>query len=69
MQNGHERKALGDEPKKYYCGTRDCCQFKQHYINNRCFAQYAIRQSCPSLIRADHKTILQGSKEEKPLTK
>lgn len=58
-----------EEIKKFFCGGNDICKFKEHYINNRCFAPYIIRQSCPNILRADHKTQRQGSKEETVLCK
>lgn len=57
------------EAKKFFCGTAEVCPFKQHYVNNRCFAVYSVRQSCPKILRRDGKTILEGSKEEAVLTK
>lgn len=51
-------------PKRFTCATKETCQFKQHYVNNRCFADYAIRQSCPSIKRADGLSQRQGSKIE-----
>lgn len=52
------------ETKKFFCGTKDVCSNKDHYVNNRCFAGYTIRQSCPNIIRKDNKTWKDGSKEE-----
>lgn len=51
--------------KKFVCGTRDICAFKNHYVNNRCFASYPARQCCPHIVRADGKTMLEGSKQER----
>lgn len=53
-----------DKPKKFYCGVKDECWFKEHYVNCRCFAPYTIRQSCPHIVRKDKKTQREGSKEE-----
>jgi hypothetical protein len=55
--------------KRFYCGTKDICFYKEHYVNNRCFADYIIRQCCPNIIRADGKTWKDGSKEEAVLIK
>jgi len=55
--------------KRYFCGTKDLCSHKDTFVNNRCFASYAIRQSCPNIIRKDNKTWRQGSKEEEALCK
>lgn len=54
--------------KKFMCGTKDNCAHKNNYINNRCFAPYVVRQSCPYLIRNDKKTWRAGSKEEEALS-
>jgi hypothetical protein len=62
-------KGMEKEPKKFYCGTKEICAFKEAYINNRCFAVYQIRQSCPNILRVDNKTQRQGSTEEAVLTK
>lgn len=55
---------MDDKPKRFYCGTTNICPHKEHYVNNRCFASYAVRQSCPNIIRKDNKTQREGSKEE-----
>jgi hypothetical protein len=60
---------MDNEPKKFYCGTKEICNFKDHYINQRCFSGYAVRQSCPNILRADNKTQRQGSIEEAVLTR
>lgn len=60
---------MDKQPKKFYCGTKEICGFKDHYINSRCFADYPIRQSCPNILREDNKTQRQGSTEEAVLTR
>jgi len=57
------------EVKRFFCGSSEVCAFKEGYINNRCFASYAVRQSCPRIIRSDGRTWIQGSKEEEVLMK
>lgn len=52
---------MADDVKKFYCGTSNICKFKEHYINNRCFAPYVIRQSCLYIVRTNGKTKQQGS--------
>jgi len=60
---------MKDKPKRFFCGSKDQCNFKDHYINSRCFAPYTVRQSCPNILRADNKTWREGSKEEMVLSK
>jgi hypothetical protein len=55
---------MSDELKRFFCGTKEICYFKEHYINSRCFANYRIRQTCPNILRKDRLTQAQGSKEE-----
>lgn len=52
--------------KKCYCGDKAItnCQYKQHYVNNRCFAPYAVRQTCRYIIREDRRTLAEGSQAE-----
>lgn len=57
------------EVKHFYCGSKDECFYKQHYVNKRCFAPYVIRQSCRYILRADNKTVAEGSKEGNVLYK
>lgn len=48
MVNG-TKASLSDykrQVKRFYCGNQDVCHFKEHYINNRCWAPYVIRSSC-----------------------
>lgn len=56
-----------EKTKKFFCSHEEPCQYKDHFINSRCFAPYAIRQSCPNIIRRDNKSWNQGSKEESVL--
>lgn len=60
---------MQNDTKKFYCGEKEICYYKDHYINQRCFAPYSTRQSCPSIMRADNKTQAQGSKEEAVLVR
>ena len=60
---------MENAPKRFICGTKEICYFKEHNINQRCFATYPIRQSCPNIVRADNKTWKDGSKEEAVLVK
>ena len=60
---------MDKEPKKFYCGTKEVCGFKDAYINQRCFAAYSVRQSCPNILRTDNKTQRNGSREEAVLTR
>ncbi len=39
------------EIKKFYCNTKDICYFKEHYINQRCWAGYPVRASCRYLAK------------------
>lgn len=55
---------MSTEIKKFFCGTGDICPHKEHFVNNRCFASYAVRQTCLYIIRVDNKTRIKGSKEE-----
>jgi hypothetical protein len=57
------------EVKRFFCGSNEVCVFKESFINNRCFAIYSVRQSCPRIIRKDGLNWLQGSKEEEVLVK
>lgn len=58
-----------EQPKRFYCGMNEVCFFKEHYINQRCFAPYQIRQSCPNVLRVDNRTQREGSREEAVLCK
>lgn len=58
-----------EEPKRFFCGNKDLCIYKNVYVNNRCFAPYVTRQSCPNIIRVDKRTWRDGSKEEVILCK
>lgn len=49
--------------RKFYCGVPDICMFKEHFVNNRCFAPYCVRQTCRYIVRKDQKTWAGGSKE------
>ena len=50
--------------KRFYCCTKDLCSYRNEWAtNNRCFATYAVRSSCPNLMRQDGKSWKQGSKE------
>lgn len=52
------------ELKRFSCCNKDACNWKQHYVNQRCFAPYAIRQTCPSVMRKDGKAWFEGSRED-----
>lgn len=60
---------MENEIKKFYCGEKCICSFKDQYINQRCFANYTIRQTCPNILRTDNRTQRNGSKQEAVLTK
>ena len=60
---------MDKDTKKFYCGTKEICYYKEHFINCRCFAPYQVRQSCPNSVRVDNKTLRTGSTEEAVLTK
>lgn len=50
--------------KRFYCCSKDLCQFRNEWATNqRCFAPYLIRSSCPSLKRIDGRSWREGSKE------
>jgi len=56
--------------KRFYCCSKDVCKFKNEWAsNNRCFANYAIRTSCPSLKRSDGRCWRDGSKETNEFVK
>lgn len=55
--------------KRFICGTKDICAHKEHFVNSRCFAPYAVRQSCRFVLRKDGKSWDQGSKFEEVLIK
>ena len=58
--------AIRKVPQKIrMCGMGDVCAFKHHYINQRCFAQFAVRQSCPHIVRHDGSSWAEGSKCER----
>lgn len=58
-----------ESTKRFTCGSKDPCQYKDHNINCRCFAPYPVRQSCPSILRKDGKSWRDGSSEEEVLIK
>lgn len=61
---------MDDKVKRYYCQTKELCSFKNEFASNqRCFADYAVRISCPNLIRKDGLTWREGSKENEALLK
>ena len=49
---------VGFKVKRFYCDTKDVCYFKQHYINQRCFAPYVVRASCRYLASKERAEIL-----------
>jgi len=53
-----------EEIKRFQCGSKEICTFKEHFVNQRCFAPYPVRQSCPHIRRKDGKTWKDGSVEE-----
>ena len=59
MQTSYDK-----QTKKCYCGTKDVCSFKQNFVNMRCFAPYAVRQTCRYVVRDDKKTWAEGSTVE-----
>jgi len=51
--------------KHFYCCTNDLCAFRNEWAsNNRCFATYPVRSSCPNVMRKDGKSWKQGSEEK-----
>lgn len=59
-----------DGLKRFYCGTKDLCTFKNEWASNkRCFAPYPVRSSCPNLVRKDGRTWREGSKENDELVR
>lgn len=39
-------KPRNNDVKRFYCGTKDVCAFKEAWVNNRCFAPYPVRATC-----------------------
>jgi len=61
---------MADNIKHFYCCVNDLCSFKNEWAtNSRCFAPYAVRSSCPNVMRKDGKSWKQGSKENEELVK
>lgn len=65
-----EMKLMKNHMKRFYCCSKDLCTFKNEFAsNNRCFAHYAVRTSCPSLMRKDGKCWKEGSLESDEFVK
>jgi len=59
-----------DKIKRFYCCTKELCNFKNEWASNdRCFAPYAIRSSCPNIKRQNGRSWKQGSKEKEEFIK
>ena len=56
--------------KRFYCCTKELCYYKNEWASNdRCFAPYAIRSSCPNIRRQNGRSWKQGSKERNEFIK
>lgn len=59
-----------DTVKHFYCNTKELCAHRNEWAtNNRCFAPYAIRSSCPNIARKDGLSWKQGSEENEELVR
>lgn len=65
MDTATQVKEHRQELKRFYCLTKNLCNFKYEFIpNQRCFAPYTIRISCRYLKRRDGRSWEQGSGED-----
>ena len=55
---------MNDQIKHFYCCSKELCTFRNEWASNqRCFANYPVRTSCPNIMRKDGRSWRSGSKE------